>query len=855
MLRRIGQGSYGDVWLARGVTGIHRAVKVVWRERFGNAEPYEREFRGLRGFAEFSLKAEGQMALLHIGRNDAAGFFYYVMELADDARKSGTINPAGYVPLTLKEWKVRRGRVPAPEVITAGVELATALAALHASGLVHRDIKPSNVILVNGKAKLADIGLVSAAHEAHTFIGTMGYVPPEGPGSRAADVYALGRVLYELVTGLDGEEFPKLPTGLEQAPDRKQLFALNEVLLRACAPVDAGRYPDASAMLADLTAIQGGQTVRGRWSGRRTLGVAAALVAIASGAAWYGFRAPGPTVRAVAPGATGKSIAVLPFENMNDDKENAFFADGIHEEILTDLGNIAALHVISRTSVMKYRGTTKSVAEIARELGVEFILEGSVRRVGQKVRVTGQLIRAAVDEHIWAKAYDGDMTDILGLQSQLATAIAGQLEVVLTPAETKRLTAVTLADPKAYELYLRAKDKQRHEQNFEDHSESLALMKQATALDPSFALAWAELAKIHIQNFFSNQGKPEARELAKQAIDKAAALAPDRAEVEAGLGLYFYFGFADFESAARHYQRALALEPSNAEIHKLLGMLARRLGRWREAIDELKKAHELDPLNDGIFEILETTLVFSHRYDEARELFQPRLKASPEVEDLKFFNALLLTCATRTRQPLLDFVAALTPAQRQEPARLGTLVDIAYNMGDPAEVVRLGGTAPLPAVGAPGDGAILDVSAMQLELAVARRVLAQDSVALLAEIRAKLEKQVRANPRELDHWARLEVTAALQGDRTRAESAMKGARDSISENDILNSYDIDLARAKALAWLGDKDASIVLLSRLVHQPGSLYPPEVLWGLDWWPLRGDPRFEAIVADKTTFQPVY
>src|SRR5882724_799072 len=200
LLRLIGRGSYGDVWLARSVTGQYRAIKIVWRERFADSLPYEREFKGLREFAAVSLTEIRQLALLHVGRNDAAGFFYYVMEIADDAETGREIDPQRYVPHTLKELQTRRGRVVATESTALGVELARALAGLHARGLVHRDVKPSNVIFVNFTPKLADIGLVTTATSTGTFVGTEGFVPPEGPGAPSADVFSLGKVLYELTT-------------------------------------------------------------------------------------------------------------------------------------------------------------------------------------------------------------------------------------------------------------------------------------------------------------------------------------------------------------------------------------------------------------------------------------------------------------------------------------------------------------------------------------------------------------------------------------------------------------------------------------------------------------------------------
>lgn len=289
LLRLIGRGSYGDVWLGRGLTGAFRAIKIVWRDRFPDVRPYEREFEGVTRFTEVSLKEPSQLALLHVGRDEPAGFFYYVMELADDATRGRDIDPNDYVPLTLKELRERRGQLSPAEVVSIGVALATGLSSLHAAGLVHRDIKPSNAVFVGGVLKLADVGLVATASQGLTFVGTEGFVPPEGPGAPAADVFSCGKVLYELVTDFDRQDWPRLPLDLGTRPDRRAFLELNEVLIRACDPNSQRRFSNAAALLDELLLLRAGKSVRRlRAAERRTaraLRAAAFLGAIAAVAA------------------------------------------------------------------------------------------------------------------------------------------------------------------------------------------------------------------------------------------------------------------------------------------------------------------------------------------------------------------------------------------------------------------------------------------------------------------------------------------------------------------------------------------------------------------------------------------
>jgi serine/threonine protein kinase len=322
LIQRIGHGAYGDVWLARSkATGVLRAAKIVWRRSFEDNRPFQREFEGIQRFEGISRQHPSQLALFHIGRNEQAGYFYYVMELADalhdpnfEIRNSKSEAPAPdteirasafglpsefrlrdsdlWVPHTLRT-DLEQGRLPAERVLEIGLALSEALGHLHSNGLVHRDVKPSNVIFVNGRPKLADIGLVTDASDQCSIVGTEGYLPPEGPGTPQADIFALGKVLYEVATGMDRREFPRLPNDLREWPDAKQVFELNEVVVKACDLQSGRRYQSAEEIREDLELLQRGRSIKSRrtWSKRlaacRKTALWGGLVALAATAALF----------------------------------------------------------------------------------------------------------------------------------------------------------------------------------------------------------------------------------------------------------------------------------------------------------------------------------------------------------------------------------------------------------------------------------------------------------------------------------------------------------------------------------------------------------------------------------------
>ncbi len=863
LIRLIGRGSYGEVWLARSVTGVLRAVKVVRRDRFTEAHPFDREFKGVKEFASASSGEATQLALLHVGRNDEEGYFYYVMELADDAIRGREIDPATYVPLTLAELRERRGRLGAAECVNYGTGLARALANLHRLGLVHRDIKPSNVILVGGVPKLADIGLVTLSSDAGTFVGTEGFVPPEGPGAPSADVFALGKLLYELATGLDRQDFPQLPRDINRMRDRRTLLELNEVIMRACDPAFERRYRDGASLLADLEAIQAG-----RHRQRRILRAAAWPLGLAAATA-LGFivwrKLPSRSVAvpipvtvspAPVPMAGIKTVAVLPFENLSKDPENAFFAEGVHEDVLTQLTLLRELHVISGASVQRFRGSIESARKIGADLGATFVLRGSVERAGNRVHVTGQLIDARNDENLWAKSFTRDLNDVFAIQAEIAAAIAEAMHVAVSPDEKVRIDRRPTVNGAAYDRYLRARQMRLDLQNSpEDNDKAAALLEEAVRLDPNFAEAWGELGAVKAWVHFGAPDLEAQRTEATRAIDTAQSLAPDSPAVIRSVGIYYFYAFRDLRRAAEQFKKLVQLQPNDDEAYYYLGLVQRRQGRWEESVRNLRRASELDPANPRNSSTLVTVLHALRRYDEAESVLRRLTKTHPEELDYKVRLAILSFYARGSRREADELLAELAAARGQSEGVKAIGACVAYLTGDLAEAMRIDRLCP-QSEHKDGSEYLAEVNAAQVMAAAGQTDAAHERIkALLPGIQTLLDNA----PKDPSAWYAKAAMEALLGHGTEALRCVQVAGELVPKStDSFDAGDYHSYLAMVYAWTNEKDRAIDEIALLLQRPTmpeAYVNVHVMEHCPWFaPLQGLPRFETILHDPANNAPV-
>jgi TolB-like protein len=554
------------------------------------------------------------------------------------------------------------------------------------------------------------------------------------------------------------------------------------------------------------------------------------------------------------PAVEQKSIAVLPFENMSEEKDaSAFFADGVHEDILTNLSFVRDLRVVSRTSVMQYRNTTKPISQIARELGVAYILEGSVRRAGNKVRVTGQLIHAATDEHVWAKAYDRDITDVFAIQAELAQAIAAALQAAISPAEKSLLERKPTENPAAYDLFLKARQ-QQSQGGFADEEGVIALLDQAVELDPNFAEAWGMLAARHAFAYFNRDRSPSRLAQAKTAIETALHLAPDDPAVIEDAGDYYYYGYRDYARATEQYEKLAQLRPNDEAVFASLAYIHRRQGQARECLADFRRALELDPDNGRETAELISTLTGCRLYDEILVVGGRYLQKHPDHLFIASMVAAADYAAHGSTDKLKAFARRTVRAEnraeflyiRQTNARL---------LSDWAEAIRIDHEQRY-------FDADTDVPRwMQDVLAAATLAEAGDmsgARSRASEAVVVMNAELARQPLSAILWASLSLGHALLGEKDEALRCGNKAREILPESrDAIQGANVAILRASALAYAGEKEQALAEFERLLHVPFGLNPvfERGLFSGSWKPLRDDPRFQALLADPKNNAPLF
>jgi TolB-like protein/Flp pilus assembly protein TadD len=540
------------------------------------------------------------------------------------------------------------------------------------------------------------------------------------------------------------------------------------------------------------------------------------------------------------------SIAVLPFANFSDDQANAYFADGIQDDVLTNLAKISALKVISRTSVLPYRGQTHNIREIGKALNVATVLEGSVRREGKRVRINVQLIDASNDHHLWAQIYDRELTDMFAVQSELAREIARALKATLAPAEQERLDRKPTENGDAYLLYQEAHEIfSRPDRHHDDLARVEGLYEKAIALDPNFALAQARLSHLESWMFYAIEPLPARAQKARAAADEALRLQPDLPESHLAMGYVHYYVDHDYDSALGELAIARGGLPNDPGIFRAMAAIQRRQGKWQESSANYAKAVSLDPKDPILLENMGMNYLATRDYATAARIFDRAVKAAPEtftIQELRARVDLYSKGDLRAMQSLLaswpeniDPNGTITLSRynlKMYERKFQELIEILRR--SPAEKSRGETSAPISR-----EFLLATVYAAMKDEARAR--------ASYLQARAKAEKAVQESPEDGPRHALLGLIYAGLGRCEEAKAEAKRAVDLLPETkDAFDGPILVISRARIHMMCGDLDNALALLDRSLQTPSGVTIHELRLDPIWDPLRADPRFQQMLA---------
>jgi eukaryotic-like serine/threonine-protein kinase len=879
----IGIGGMGEVYLARDERLGRKVALKLLPERLTADETQLSRFK-TEARAASALNHPNILTVYEIGAEGSRQFI--ATEFIEG--------------LTLRA-SLARGRIKPHAALEIAVQVASALAAAHEAGVVHRDIKPENImlrpdgymkVLDFGIAKLTEQRLASDEHRVERtallqtrpglVLGTAHYMSPEQARGQKVDartdIWSLGVVLYEMVGGIPpfrGDtpsdciasilttEPPPLSGVLPDVPHR-----LESILQKALRKNSDERYQTIKEMLDDLRALKGeletdsslpqtkapADSVVSKIKRHKRgvlLTLAAALLAAAVVVYSFFFVAPAP------PLPNEKSIAVLPFENLSEEKSNAYFADGIQDEILTRLSKIADLKVISRTSTQRYEKTSQTLSEIAKQLGVANLLEGSVQKTNDQVRVNVQLIRAANDSHLWAETFDRKLTDIFSVESEVAKAIADQLRAKLTGQEEQVIAARPTDNPEAYDAYLRGLSYTLKTGN--SPANKLAAqkhLKEAVRLDPKFALAWALLSYVDALGYLTLTLQPTAalREEVRQAAETALTLQPNLGEAVVAKGYYYYACLKDYDTAVRYFEQARQFLPNSSQIPESLAYVARRRGQWDRSESYFNEAERLDPRNVNLLASHAASSIIRRRFPEALRKLDQVLNIAPDDVDTLAEKAAI----AQAEGDLPRASALLAPLHPNagDTIALGTQVYQAILERRPAQIIpRLKEilAKPDPALG-------YFNGELRFWLGWAQEVAGDHAAAeeSFRQARNELEPFLKEQPENHNLMGDLALTNMGLGDKAAALALSERAMTVIPiEKDVVDGPVPIEILARVAAQLGEPDRAIAALQKLLSIPyagplaSNLPLTPALLRLDpmFDPLRNDPRFEKLILEPT------
>ena len=862
ILEEIGRGGMGVIYRARQRHSRRIvAVKCILTYHADSQETLVRFRREAEAAAR--LDHPNILPIYEVGENED-GLPSFSMKFAS----GGSLVDAG--PALHKE--PRRS-------VALMAKVARAAEYAHAHGILHRDLKPGNILLDgHGEPLVSDFGLAkwldtpSDLTHTMTIFGTPGYIAPEqanGSAAKltpAADIYSLGAILFNLFTGRPpflGEHALAViqQAGQKPAPKLRSLApALDRDLETICAKClerePNARYRSAGDLAEDLERWLAGRHIIARpvsapvralrWSRRNPAiaGMAALLLALGAAVGIMTWKSE-LVNRPITAG-----IAVLPFENLSEGKESALFADGIQDGILTKLAKVADLKVISRTSVMEYRGA-RNTQQIGRALNVSHVLEGSVHRNADKIHVNAKLIDTRTDTYVWAEEYDGDLTDMFALQSEIAQKVADHLQTKVSVVEKAAIAEPPTGDLVAYDLYLRAKDLINGipftARAKEDLLQAVQLLDQAVARDPSFFTAYYQLAGAHDRMYFLGFDHTDARlHLAETAVQSIRSLRAGSGEAHLAVAQHLYWAYRDYDRAHQELVAARRTLPNESRIPLLAGYIDRRQGHWEKSLDEMKQALELDPRNFSILQQISLTYEALRHYREMAASLDRALIIAPKDVPSRVRRAWVDLESRANPKPLhtaIETILAEDP--NAAPVLVDLWLDLALRERDPAAAERV--LAAMPVGGCYEENIPFPNSWCE---GVVARLRGDEQAARAAFISARkeLEQTVRDQPDYAAGLCALGVVDAALGNK---EDAIREGRRAVElipvsksaiEGPMLIQY-----LAVIYAWTGDKDRAIERLAETAKLPGS----HVTYGYLrlnplWDPLRGDPRFNKIVA---------